>query len=370
MLPLCFFFFFFFFTAWAIADFVLLFSSNIYLKLDNLQPSGSFKSRGIGNFMTRALASRAAEAAANGDGDDNNNNNSNSPSVRFYCTSGGNAGLACATSALSLKQPATIALPVTSPPIMRRKLEALGADVHVVGANFAAADRHLRDELLAKDPTGVYVPPYDHPDIWAGAATIVDELRDQLRGHRIDAIACSVGGGGLVNGIMQAVVGHDDTDPDPGSHKPPPPPTQVLAVETVGADALNASVRQGHHVTIPAITSIAVSLGASRVAERTWRWSQERPDIMQSLVVSDADAALACVRFADDARLLIEVSCGASIALAYRGDLRRLVGGPTISDDEWALKNVVLEVCGGSAVSLDTLAAYREKYASEGSFKV
>jgi L-serine/L-threonine ammonia-lyase len=345
---------------------VLFVSSNIYLKLDNLQPSGSFKSRGIGNFMTRALASRAAEAAAAEGDNEKGVNSQNSPSVRFYCTSGGNAGLACATSALSLKQPATIALPVTSPPIMRRKLEALGADVHVVGANFAAADRHLRDELLAKDPTGVYVPPYDHPDIWAGAATIVDELRDQLRGHRIDAIACSVGGGGLVNGIMQGVVGHEDTDPASRRDKP----VQVLAVETVGADALNASVRQGHHVTIPAITSIAVSLGASRVAERTWRWSQERPDIMQSLVVSDADAALACVRFADDARLLIEVSCGASIALVYRGDLRRLVGGPTISDEEWALKNVVLEVCGGSAVSLETLAAYREKYASEGSFKV
>lgn len=271
------------------------------------------------------------------------------PDVHFYCSSGGNAGLACATSAVSLNRPATIVIPTVSSPLMKKKMVALGVEVYQVGQNWAQADKFLREELLAKDPSGVYVPPFDHQHLWDGASTIVTELREQMD-MPMDAIVCSVGGGGMVNGVMQAV----ETLPWSG-HKP-----KVLAVETDGADSLNASVRAGKHVTLPSITSIATSLGAVRCSERTWRWSQESKN-MESLVVSDADAAISCVRFADDARLLVEVSCGATLAVAYRGDLRKRVG-MGLTDEEWAKKNVVLVVCGGSGVALEVLATYKEKY--------
>lgn len=277
--------------------------------------------------------------------------------VHFYCSSGGNAGLACATSAVALQRRATIVVPTTTSAFLKSKLLDLGVEVHQVGKNWAAADKYLREELLAKDPHGVYVPPFDHPQIWEGASSIVEELRDQMD-VPIDAIVCSVGGGGLVNGIMHGVEAHAWRGGKP----------RVLAVETEGTDSLNASVRAGAHVTLPEITSIATSLGACRVSERTWQWSQQT-DYMHSLVVSDADAACACVRFADDARLLIEVSCGASIATAYRGDLRRILG-QGLTDAEWARKNVVLEVCGGSGVSLSILEDYRKTYASVAHFKV
>lgn len=307
---------------------------NIYLKLENLQPSGSFKTRGIGNMMIRAAAG--------------------SGPVHFYCSSGGNAGLACATSAKALNQPATVVIPIITTPLMKRKLNELGCDVHQVGKNWAEADHYLRTELLAKDPSGVYVPPFDHPHVWDGASSIITELRSQLD-KPIDAIVCSVGGGGLVNGLMQGVTSTSWASP----------PT-VLAVETIGADSLNASVRAKSHITLPGITSIATSLGATRVSEQTWKWSQS--PLMRSVVVSDADAAMACVRFADDARHLVEAACGATLAVAYQGDLRRHLG-EGMSDEEWRGKNIVLVVCGGSNVTLDILEKYRREYASQSSIK-
>lgn len=278
--------------------------------------------------------------------------------VRFYCSSGGNAGLACATSALSLGQPATIVIPLITSRLMKDKLLELGVEVRQVGENWAAADRYLREELLANDPSGVYVPPFDHPHVWDGASTIVDELREQLD-VPIDGIVCSVGGGGLVNGLMQGVEGHQWSAAKPA----------VLAVETVGADSLNASVRAGEHVTLPEMASIATSLGATRVSEQTWKWSQHPGGTMKSLVVSDADAAISAVRFADDARHLVEVACGAALAVAYRGDLRAVLG-EGLSDEEWSRKNVVLVVCGGSNVTLDMLQTYKEKYQQESFIKV
>ncbi|KAI0380764.1 pyridoxal-phosphate dependent enzyme [Hypomontagnella monticulosa] len=306
---------------------------NIFLKLENLQPSGSFKSRGIGYMMYRALLAKPGSG------------------VHFYCSSGGNAGLACATAAATLGQACTIVVPTLTSAFMIEKIRLLGAKVHQVGANWALADAHLRAELLAHDPTGVYVPPFDHPDVWTGASSMIDELVSQLPSQSIDGIVCNCGGGGLLNGIMEGMEKHFTG----GKGKP-----KVLAVETVGAESLNASVRAGELVTLPAITSIATSLGAPRVSERSFRWTQEAA-YLQSVVVTDAEAVMGTVRFADDARILVEVACGATIATVYNGDLRKAMG-EGMSDEEWSRKNVVVIVCGGSNVSLELLETYKEKY--------
>ncbi|KAI1480198.1 tryptophan synthase beta subunit-like PLP-dependent enzyme [Daldinia eschscholtzii] len=311
---------------------------NIFLKLENHQPSGSFKSRAVGNMMYQAMLAQPGR------------------DVHFYCSSGGNAGLACATAAATLKQPCTIVVPTLTTPFMIEKIKLLGAKVHQVGTNWALADEHLRTVLLANDPSGIYVPPFDHPDIWAGNSTIVDELVPQLKAHgvsQVDGIACNCGGGGLLNGIMAGVQKHYGG----GKGKEP----AVLAVETVGADSLNQSVKAGELVTLPAITSIATSLGAPRVSERTWRWTREAPHL-KSVVVTDAEAVMGSVGFADDALILVEVACGATISTLYNGDLRKYVGGEGISDEEWSRKNVVVIVCGGVNVSLEILKTYKEKY--------
>ncbi|KAI1338987.1 L-serine dehydratase [Xylariaceae sp. FL0016] len=309
---------------------------NIFLKLENLQPSGSFKSRGIGTMMHRALRSHPSGAA------------------HFYSSSGGNAGLACATAATTLAQPCTIVVPRTTPDHVIAKMRALGAAVHQVGADWASADRHLREALVARDPDAVYVPPFDHPHVWEGASTIVDELVRQTRGlgGDVDGIVCACGGGGLLNGIMDGVAKNYAAGPRP----------RVLAVETVGADSLDTSVRAGELVTLPAITSIATTLGASRVSARTFEHSREKH--FCNTVVTDAEAVMGTARLADNARLLVEVACGAAVAPVYNGRLKAMLG-KGLSDEEWSRKIVVLIVCGGQNISLDMLRKYQQEFGVE-----
>ena len=82
---------------------------------------------------------------------------------------------------------------------------------------------------------------------------------------------------------------------------------------------------------------------------------------MISHVVSDRDAVAGAVRLADDARILVEIACGAAIAPVYNGDLRRTLGAG-LDDAEWASRNVALVVCGGCNVSLEILRGYRERF--------
>jgi L-serine/L-threonine ammonia-lyase len=287
--------------------------------------------------------------------------------VHFYCSSGGNAGLACAsTAALLGGLRATIVVPTSTTAFMVAKLRELGAEVVQTGASWAEADAHLRVALLTpeKGVRKVYVPPFDHPAIWTGAASLVDEMaRDVMAGRvpgGVDAVVCNVGGGGLLNGVMEGLerCGKLLVAGQPGRK------TQVLAVETVGAESLFASVQAGQLVTLPGITSIATSLGARRVSEKTWEWFQRARGDLISTTVTDREAALACVEFLDDARILAEVACGATVATAYNGYLRQYLG-KGLTDEEWATRNVVLVVCGGSHTSLEILEKYKKTYGME-----
>ncbi|KAK8017478.1 pyridoxal-phosphate dependent enzyme [Apiospora rasikravindrae] len=324
---------------------------NIFLKLDNLQPSGSFKSRGIGNMMYKAMLSQKQHPTGK--------------PAHFYCSSGGNAGLACATAAIALARPCTIVVPLSTLPLMVGKLRRLGAEVVQTGEHWAAADAHMRENLLSKDEAGVYVPPFDHPDVWEGASYMIDELAVQLppllKGNGVpDAIVCNCGGGGLLNGIMQGV--ERQAKKKWARNQRP----QVVAVETVGADSLHASAKAGEHVALPKITSIATSLGAVRVSAKSWEWySRQSVEAdatpLASVTVTDAEAVMGSARLADDALLLVEVACGATIATVYNGELRRTLG-KGLSDAEWAAMNVVIIVCGGSNITLEMLRKYQEEY--------
>ena len=300
--------------------------------------------------------------------------------LHFYSSSGGNAGLACATSAAALGRPATIVVPLPTPAHMVAKLQALGAEVILAGRDWPAADAYLRAHFLAGAPgssnssgggasaaaAAVYVPPFDHPDIWAGAASLVEELAPHFppgaadAAGRLHGIVCSVGGGGLLCGVMEGVgrVYGGRSGEGEGGAAPPP---RVLAVETAGADSLHASVRAGELVTLAAITSVATSLGARRVAGRALEWALRPGGGVVSAVVSDADAVAAVARFLDEARFLVEPACGATIAPVYNGDLRRYLG-EGLSDGEWATRNVVLVVCGGSNISLEMLVGYQQRF--------
>lgn len=244
-------------------------------------------------------------------------------------------------------------VPTPTAAFMVNKIKALGVHVVQHGAHWKEADTYLREVLLANDKNGVYVPPFDHPVVWEGHQSLVDEIEDQMQSHGgYDGLVASVGGGGLFIGIMQALQSHGRLQG--GGRKE----IKVLAVETKGADSLNYSLRKGQLSRLDGISSIATSLGATQVADMAYEWGQ-RPEVT-SEVLHDAEAAMGCVRFADDERILVEPACGVSVATAYNGSLRRLFSKK--SDEDFAKLNVVLVVCGGSNVTLETLEHYKIKY--------
>jgi L-serine/L-threonine ammonia-lyase len=331
----------------------LIWVSRVLLKLENLQPSGSFKSRcvnlwlvadifnrGIGNLIRKAVIASPA----------------NTP-LHFYSSSGGNAGLACVTAATSLGCRSTVVVPTLTNQMMIDKIKTAGegkADVIQKGSTWFEADKYLKTEVLANDPDGVYVPPFDHPDVWQGAATLVAEVENQMGGLP-DAIVASVGGGGLMIGLCQGLANSVTCLKSTAELKI----TQVVAVETLGADSLHASVAANKLVTLPRMTSIAISLGATTVAEEAFKWALE-PHV-HSLVVSDKEAVEACLRFADDERILVEPACGATLAALYQGRLKEVI---KLTDES----EVVIVVCGGSLVSLRMLEEYRKVFDISGTW--
>lgn len=316
-------------------------SSRIFLKLENLQPSASFKSRGIGNLVLTEEAYHKAIGSTR--------------PLHFFASSGGNAGLAAVSATSALGYTSSVVVPEGTEESIIEKLKVNGAsEVIVHGAALFEADTYLKEVIMPqaemRGEIPVYIPPFDNEAIWEGAATMIDEIHRQMSdGERPDAIICSVGGGGLLAGIMNGMdrVGW-------GSE------VQVMAVETKGADSLYQSSRAGELVTISGITSIATSLGAVRVCKKAFELLSRKN--VTSMALEDAEAAMGCWRLADDERIIVEPACGVSVALAYDGRLRNLLRGGVDRQ-----KKVVIVVCGGSKISLDTLVQYRAKYGERAS---
>jgi L-serine/L-threonine ammonia-lyase len=291
----------------------------------------------VGNLLSNAIASSPASVKK----------------PHFYCSSGGNAGLACVHAALSLSATATIVVPTSTAKFMVDKIKSLGVEVVQKGAHWTEADTYLREVLLANDENGVYVPPFDHQQIWNGHESMIDEIEEQMCAHGgYDGIVCSVGGGGLFIGLMQGLEKHGRLSG--GGRKE----VRMLAMETDGAHSLNYSLQEGKLSRLSGITSIAGSLGATQVAPKAYEWAL-RPEVTSEVLV-DAEAAIGCVRFADDERIMVEPACGVSVATAYNGSLRKLFS--QLSDEEFKKTNVVLVVCGGSNVTLETLEHYKVRY--------
>ncbi|TKA63772.1 hypothetical protein B0A55_10461 [Friedmanniomyces simplex] len=324
----------------------------ILLKLEHLQPSGSFKSRGIGNYCLAALRKHTSVHPRK---ETEKEEQFQKSPLHFYSSSGGNAGLACVHAARSLGCPATVVLPLSTKPMMVAKIRAAGAaGVVQYGATWREADTYLREVVLKEaEGEGVYVPPFDHGDIWDGNATVIEEVEAQMAGEgkgegAPEVVVCSVGGGGLFNGVMQGIEGRSGWQG-----------TTVLAMETKGADSLAQSLEQGRLVTLPGITSLATSLGATRVSERTFELARKGRDSgrVRSCVLTDAEAAMGCWRFADDERTLVELACGVNVALCYGGRLEKALGRPVGREEK-----VVIVVCGGQNVTTSMVEGWRREY--------
>jgi L-serine/L-threonine ammonia-lyase len=171
------------------------------------------------------------------------------------------------------------------------------------------------------------------------------EIAAQMPSSPADIIICSVGGGGLLNGVAQGLDELSLTD-----H------TTVIGVETAGAESMHAALNAGQLVTLPRITSQATSLGCATVTQQTLDYAQ-RPTF-KSVVLPDAEAAMGCWRLADDERIMVELACGVNVALCYDGRLERALGRKVRPDEK-----VVIVLCGGSMVTVDMLAEWKAEYA-------
>jgi L-serine/L-threonine ammonia-lyase len=277
---------------------------SVWLKMEALQPSGSFKLRGVGH-ASEQYALRGAR--------------------RFVSSSGGNAGIAAANAGRRLGLPVTVVVPETTSLRARELIAREGAGVVVHGASFQEANA-LAQSMLGE--TDAFIHPFDDPLLWQGHSTMIDEVA--RAGLRPDAVVLSVGGGGLLCGVVE------------GLHRMGLASVPVIAVETAGADSYARSLAAGERVELPGISSIATSLGARRVSEEAFALARRHP--VEPVVVSDREAVEACLRFMDDHRVVVEPACGASLALAYRA-------GEALA----RFDRVLVIVCGGVTATVEQL---------------
>lgn len=176
----------------------------LFAKMDTLQPTGSFKVRGALSALSRLP-----------------------PGTRAVTASAGNHGLGVAWAAGRLGVPATIVIPTTASAAKRAALRRYPAQVVEHGAGYDAAERHALDLAAAG---GVYVSPYNDPDVIAGQSTLGRELDTQLPPGPL-TVVCPVGGGGLCAGLALWAGGRPDTT--------------LVGVEAERSTAVSASVAAG-----------------------------------------------------------------------------------------------------------------------------
>ena len=168
------------------------------VKMEAYQPSGSFKLRGMDTLCRYAIAHGA---------------------THLVSSSGGNAGLSAAYVGRKLGVKVTVVVPSTTASFILDRLRLEGAEAIVHGDVWDEADKYALD--LASKPDAAYIPPFDNEKLWEGHSTLVDELKEQCS-EQPDMIILSVGGGGLMCGVMQGLIRNGWTD------------TTILAVETEG----------------------------------------------------------------------------------------------------------------------------------------
>ncbi len=279
----------------------------VWLKMDALQPPGSFKIRGMG-LACEAYVRRGAK--------------------RFICSSGGNAGIAVAYAGRCLGVPVVVVVPESSSERARALIRQEGAELVVHGPSWQEANALA---LSMVTPTDAFLHPFDDPLLWRGHASMIDEVAKA--GVKPDVVVLSVGGGGLLCGVVE------------GLHRNGWKDVPVLAVETQGADSFAQSLQAGHRIELPAISSIATSLGARKVCEQAFAWSKEHRILSE--VVSDKAAVSACLRFIDDHRVVVEPACGAALAAVYDR-------APALD----SFQSVLVIVCGGVTASLEQLQGW------------
>jgi threonine dehydratase len=270
--------------------------ADVFLKMEHLQRTGSFKTRGAYNKLSQV------------DPDEVD---------RVVAASAGNHAQGVALAATKLDLPSTIVMPRNAPQAKVDATRSYGADVELEGEDFQAAMSHAR--WLAADDDALFVHAYDDPDIVAGQGTLGLEVVEQV--PDVDTVLVPIGGGGLVGGVATALAG---VAPD----------VRVVGVQAADAATVPESLEKGVPVTIDDPDTIADGIATGGVSELTLGLIAEHVD--EVVTVSDDEIAEATLVVLERAKQLVEGAGAASVAALLSADVG--VDGET----------VVPLLCGGN----------------------
>lgn len=282
----------------------------VHLKLECLQKTGSFKPRGAFNKLLALSPDERSRGV--------------------IAISGGNHAQGVAFAARQLGVCATIAMPATTPKNYLDATRGYGADIALMPDIRAA----FQEAQRLADAGRILVHPFDDPLIAAGQGTIGLEIVDEL--PAVSHVYVSIGGGGLITGIATAI-------------KAVNPSVRIVGVETHGADAMAQSLAAGRLVELPAITSIARTLGAPRVSDFTLSHVHRLVD--EVVVVDDAATVRALLLILERTKLLVEPAAACCLVAAERHRER------FAADDR-----IVILLCGGNVSAAD-LCGFRQQFA-------
>jgi len=249
----------------------------LWLKPENLQPTGAFKLRGATNAVL-ALSPTERERGVVTD-------------------SSGNHGLALAYTARRLGIPCVVVMPDVAPPFKIDAVRSLGAEIVLV----PPPDRLSRTLAIASERGLAVVPPFDHSDIIAGQATIGLEILADL--PSVAAVLVPVGGGGLASGVASAVTLVN-------------PAVRVIGVEPELAGDAAESLRSGQLTRWSTDQTYRTTADGLRTALSELTFAHLRERLADIITVTEAEITSAVVELARTARLVVEPS-GAVATAAF-----------------------------------------------------
>ncbi|MDX1403348.1 MAG: threonine/serine dehydratase [Woeseiaceae bacterium] len=278
--------------------------ANVYLKLENLQITGSFKLRGAFNkLLTLSDADRSAGCVA---------------------ASSGNHGAATAYAMKKLHARGCIFVPEQTSSTKVDAIRREGGEVKFFGTDGVDTENHAR--AYAERHGMVYLSPYNDPDVIAGQGSCGVEIARQLA--QVDAIFIAVGGGGLICGVGAFL-------------KSVNPATRVVACQPSASAVMTESVKAGQILEMPSQPTLSDgTAGGIETDAITFELCRAIAD--DYLLVDESEIAAAMCDFIDAHHMLAEGAAGVAIAAL------------TASKDAYRDKNVVVLVCGGN-VSRETL---------------
>jgi threonine dehydratase len=274
---------------------------NLYLKLENLQPIGSFKIRGAANAMARTPREQLERGV--------------------LTASAGNMAQGVAFCARRMGIPATVIAPDTAPATKIRAVQRLGG--RVIAVPFADWWRTFETRCYPGiDAT--FIHAFDDPDVMAGNGTIALELLEDL--PDLDAVVIPWGGGGLACGIATAL-------------RALAPRVRIYAAEIETAAPLAASLAAGEPRTVDYTPSFVDGIGSKTVFPDMFEYGRGLLD--GSLVVSLSEAAQAMKLLAERNRVIAEGASACAVAAAFSG---RAGSGKTVA------------IVSGGNIDLETFA--------------